>query len=398
MTLANVLRQVRDNRHFDLASVARFAQISPARLKEIESGVREPSFKQLQRLAEAYGVPDYILGAGGLPNLPEQQILDFRKRAPRPARLSPEAMQRIWATEQAVVFTTQIWGALELALPSWSKEVPTGKPNTKIAGLLRHYFDDWFAERRAGLQLSGTADQTFFAGLRIFLEALGIIVRVNDAPADEFLGFFLADRESFGSIFVNRRTLAPKAQLFTLVHEVAHLMINANDGARGGVSDPFKLNNQIEQTCNRFAAEFLAPDEIFRAAVELVGRSDRADVFRFVDSVAQHSLLSKFATAIRLRETDYITQEQLVRWTAARATMTRKQLKDEESDASGETFGAPHAKRIGEVGYLPTYVAKVAVEKKLIDFADVTASISISRGLQDRAFSLAARRMEVAVR
>lgn len=393
MTLADVLKQVRDTRHFDLAAVARFANISPSRLEEMEKGDREPSFKQLQRLAEAYGIPDYLLGAGTLPNLPETRLIDFRGRAPKPARLSPAAMQRIWSTEHAASFTAQLLNATKIKAPVWINGVPNGKLNSLTARSLRRYFDDWLKKRRHSLQLLGTAEQTFFSGLRIFLEAQGVVVRVNDAPAEDYLGFFLQDDESqLSSVFVNRRTSAPKAQLFTLVHEWAHSITGMS-----GVSDPFQLNNPIERECNRFAAEFLAPEEIFRVAVERLGRSAKADVFEFVDVVAQQSLLSKHATAIRLRETGYLSDEQLRRWTIARVAMTRKQLKDEESDASGETFGAPHAKRVGEVGYLPTYAAKLAVDQKLIDFADVISGISISRGLQERAFALAARRMEVAV-
>lgn len=392
MTLADVLRQVRDTRHFDLVAVARFANISPSRLEEMEKGDREPSFKQLQRLAETYGIPDYLLGSGALPNLPEPRLIDFRGRAPKPARLSPEAMQRIWSAEQAAALTAQLLIATKVEPPAWINSVPEGKPSPQTARSLRRYFDNWLEKRRLSLQLSGTTEQTFFTGLRIFLEAQGIVVRVNDAPAEDYLGFFVRDDEAQPSVFVNRRTSARKAQLFTLVHEWAHCMMGVS-----GVSDPFQLNNPIERECNKFAAEFLAPEEIFRAFVEPLGRSARSDVFEFVDVVARVSLLSKHASAIRLRETGYLTDEQLRLWTAARVKMSRKELKDEESDASGETFGAPHAKRIGEVGYLPTYAAKLAVDRKLIDFADVASGISISRRLQERAFALAARRMEVAV-
>ena len=390
MAVARVLKQVRENRHFDLPSVARAAHISPARLEEFEQGERSPSYKQLERLAEVYGLPDYVLSAPTLPNLPET-IIDYRRRIPKPARLSPEGMQRIWAAEQAASFTNQLLAAIKIQPPTWSNAVPTGKPTTKTALSLRKYFDDWLVRRRAGLALSGTPEQTFFAALRIFLEAQGTLVRVNDAPADDFLGFFLKYEHSTPTIFVNRRTSAPKAQLFTIVHEIAHRMLDVS-----GVSDPFQLNNDVERTCNKFAAEFLAPEEYFRAIVERQSRSARSNVFILVDAVSQQSLLSKHATAIRLLETEYLDQRQLGAWTKARATMQRKDMKQEESDASGETFGQPHAKRIGELGYLAIFAAKAGVDAKFIDQVDITSGISLSRTLQEKAFSLATRRMVVA--
>src|ERR1700674_2484168 len=127
MAVARVLKSVRENRHFDLPSVARAAHISPARLEEFEQGHRDPSYKQLERLAEIYGLPDYVLSTPTLPNLPET-IVDYRRRTPRPARLSPEGMQRIWAAEQAASFTNQLLTAIEIKPPTWSKAVPTGKP------------------------------------------------------------------------------------------------------------------------------------------------------------------------------------------------------------------------------------------------------------------------------
>jgi hypothetical protein len=62
-----------------------------------------------------------------------------------------------------------------------------------------------------------------------------------------------------------------------------------------------------------------------------------------------------------------------------------------------KSFGPPHAKRVSELGYLPTYLAKLAVEQKMIDSIDVQFGLSLSSTLQEKAFSLATRRFEVAV-
>jgi hypothetical protein len=48
------------------------------------------------------------------------------------------------------------------------------------------------------------------------------------------------------------------------------------------------------------------------------------------------------------------------------------------------------------LGYLPVYLAKQAIDRKTIDSIDVVG-ISLSEVLQERAFSLAARRMDVAL-
>jgi hypothetical protein len=164
-----------------------------------------------------------------------------------------------------------------------------------------------------------------------------------------------------------------------------------------GISDPFQVRNQTERDCNKFAAEFLAPVAKFASLVEEQSRSTRSDTFRLIDVVSRQSLLSKHATAIRLVETGYATRDQLRKWEGMRIKLSTKEMKQEESDISGEMSGGnPHAKRLGEVGYLPVYLAKLAIEKKYIDSVDVQTGIALSLSLQEKAFALVSRRMEAA--
>jgi Zn-dependent peptidase ImmA (M78 family) len=290
--------------------------------------------------------------------------------------------------------TGQLYAAMELDLqPSWKKNVPEGKPTAKSAQALRAFFDDWFQARRAKLELSGTDEQQFLAGLRLFLETQGSIVRINDAPPEDYLGFYLQPESGFATIFVNRKISAPKAQLFTLLHEYGHRLLNMS-----GISNPFVVRNDIERSCNQFAAEFLAPEKAFTELAGNQARADRNDVYRLIAAVSRGSLLSMHATAIRLVETGYLSQAQLKAWEAQRRALAPKELKNEEKDLEADSpqGGAVHAKQLGEIGYFPTYVAKIAVERKIIDGADVQAGIGLAASLQEKAFSLAVRRFEAA--
>src|SRR5699024_4139664 len=59
-------------------------------------------------------------------------------------------------------------------------------------------------------------------------------------------------------IFINTRD-TPQAQVFTLLHEFAHLLLGES-----GVSDLAPNNpHKIERFCNRIAAEFLVPSVEF---------------------------------------------------------------------------------------------------------------------------------------
>lgn len=390
MVLGRILRQVRETRQFELVDAASSASISPARLEKFEAGDLEPSFIQIQKLADVYGLPSYLLASRSLPNLP-QALPDFRRSDPGPARLSPSGMRRIWSSEKIASFARQLDQAVERPVPSWAKDVPIGNPTVSRATILREFFDDWMARRVRGLDFTGAPEQVFFGSFRLFLEVQGTIVNVNDAPADDFLGFYINHNESMPLSFVNRKISSRKAQLFTLVHEYAHLLANAE-----GVSNPFVVRNSIERTCNKFAAEFLSPLAAFQSFVERQGRTMRSDPYDLIRFVSERSLLSQHATAIRLVEADYISRGFLHSWETARSKVITQE-KDNETEAAGDTFGAPHAKRIGELGYLPTFLAKLAVDQNLIDSLDVQGGMHLSESLQESAFTLAARRFLAAV-
>lgn len=394
MPVSTVLKHIRSNRRFDLTAVAHATGISTSRLQEFEQGTREPTVRQFETLAEAYGIPSYLLGIDSLPNLPEAPI-DFRRPEPGPAHLSPQAMQRVWAAEQVAHATKQLLDATKVGLASWESKVP--KPSSQLSQSftveLRTYFDQWLSARSEKLAFTGTEEQRFFGAFRLFLEAQGTVVRVNQAPPEDFLGFYLEPDDGAPTAFVNRKISSIKAQLFTLAHEYAHMLLGIS-----GVSDPFRIKNQTERSCNEFAAQFLAPADQFAKTVETFERGIRIDVFKFVDLASRRSLLSKHATAIRLVETGYINRQQLSQWLATREKLSGKQIKNEdaEDDDPENTFGQVHAKLIGEIGYLPTYLAGVALERQLITNVDVVTSISLSQSIQEKAISLATRRFEVA--
>jgi Zn-dependent peptidase ImmA (M78 family) len=85
----------------------------------------------------------------------------------------------------------------------------------------------------------------------------GVVENNPHRPLDveEFRGFVLSDSHA-PVIFING-TDAKAAQMFTLVHELAHLWLG-----QGGVSsfrEMLPSNNEVEIFCNKVAAEFLVP-------------------------------------------------------------------------------------------------------------------------------------------
>lgn len=159
----------------------------------------------------------------------------------------------------------------------------------------RHLFANWeFALRR----------------LIDTIEELGVLVMVNGVVGSnnrrkldsrEFRGFVLSD-EFAPLIFVNG-TDTKAAQIFTLVHEVAHLWLGL-----GGVDDASVDDGKtatIEVWCNQVAAEVLVPLESIRK--EFRGEADIAELERLakVYRVSTLVVLRRILDAWFLKWDDY---------------------------------------------------------------------------------------------
>jgi Zn-dependent peptidase ImmA (M78 family) len=386
------LRSVREQRGFEIAEVAAFADISADRLDAFEKGERAPSRKQLEKLASTYGVPLYSLFGDAIPNLPPLPQ-DFRKPTPSEASLSPGGVRTLLASERISEFAKQLALQLDYTPERLVAQRLKPRPLATLASELRATFDAWLAPRAKEFAFSGTDEQRFMSAFRLFFEVQGGVLNVNVAPTKDYMGFFVKPDAGLPTIFINRVVSSRKAQLFTLAHEYAH-SLNGQDG----ISNPFRPRNAIERSCNVFAAEFLAPMSSFTQVVERLTKSQRSDVATFVAATASNTLLSKHAAAIRLVEADYIKQAELQSWRKIFSANPRSE-KDEEKEQEPESAGGqPHAKRLGELGHLPVYLAKQAVDQQIIDSFDVADSLGLSRSLQTKAFSLAERRFEIALR
>lgn len=108
--------------------------------------------------------------------------------------------------------------------------------------------------------------EDLFSSLIKEVERNGILVMKNGVvknnthrpiSVNDFRGFCIADKYS-PAIFINNND-AKSAQLFTLIHELAHLMLG--ESAISDISHNAKTKE--EALCNSVAAEYLVPEIIF---------------------------------------------------------------------------------------------------------------------------------------
>lgn len=239
------------------------------------SGELSPTMKQLEKFAVQTYTP---LGFFFLPEPPVERlpIPDFRtvtdRGVPRP---SPHLLDTIYAVQ-----LRQEWMRSFL--------IEEGEPPLPFIGsrTLEDSPEAVAADMRSILGLPSLWSRslkTWEEALRTLIqhiEEAGVLVMINGVVenntsrrlnVEEFRGFVLSDSHA-PVIFING-TDAKAAQMFTLVHELAHLWLG-----QAGISDFQELlpsDNAVEIFCNKVAAEFLIPTDEMTSAWEEVKSSDK---------------------------------------------------------------------------------------------------------------------------
>lgn len=166
---------------------------------------------------------------------------------------------------------------------------------------------------------------SYYKELSARFENIGILIFKNSVVgnnntrklnAEEFRGFALIDQLS-PAIFINSAD-NPQAQLFTLLHEVAHIWIGQN-----GVSS-WNQDRNVEAFCNKVAAEFLMPEELF------IKEWDKYNGCQ-IEEIANIFKVSKLAIIVKAVQLNLLPQEAIVE--------ARNQLKNnQQENSSGGNF------------------------------------------------------------
>ncbi len=110
--------------------------------------------------------------------------------------------------------------------------------------------------RHFGLSLEdqrGAKDaRAFYVVVRKKIEDKNITVLQDSFPREDGSGFCLA-HATHPVILINTRKQTRARRLFTLCHELAHVLMGQT-----GISDPFVRRNTVERRCNRFAAKWIS--------------------------------------------------------------------------------------------------------------------------------------------
>ncbi len=172
------------------------------------------------------------------------------------------------------------------------------------------------------------------------LEEKGIIVTFNSVvenstkrkiPVEECRGFVLVD-EYAPFMFINNADFK-SAQLFTLVHELAHIWTGHSAGFDFRKLQPAK--DPVEILCDKVAAEFLVPEKAFNEVWNY-----RQDDFSYA---ARYFKVSEIVIARRALDTGKITKSQFFDFYDR---YSNREFTKKESRSSGGDFYTTTKRRI----------------------------------------------------
>jgi len=156
-------------------------------------------------------------------------------------------------------------------------------------------------------QTSWTSLEDAVKEWRTAVESAGVYVFKRSFKQKSTSGFSLYD-ERFPVIYINNSN-AWARQIFTLFHELAHLLYGASGVTIAGESYLGELDpeeREIEIACNRFAGIFLVPDSDFDIRSSgMAGTEEEVDDLARYYCVSREVVLRKFHDRGRVSEEEY---------------------------------------------------------------------------------------------
>jgi Zn-dependent peptidase ImmA (M78 family) len=282
----NVLRDVLRARSLSKSELSRRLGIRRTDLEaELE---RDPEPRQglLNEIAKQLALPAFVFFMERTPQL-HDVLPDFRSPVPSPTAKSRPTIEAIQFGEGIQRALTNVDARGAPRLPRFSATSPQGIDDFALRA--REFFRISVED-----QASAKDAREFYVLCRKRIEDRGIFVFHDSFPETEGSGFCLF-HPRYPVIVVNTKQQTRGRRLFTLIHELGHVLMQ-----QSGISDPFVRENDVEKRCNRFAGAFLVPKTY---ATKLLGRTPGNDPdFDEVRWASRKLKISQEATVLRLEQ------------------------------------------------------------------------------------------------
>jgi len=244
-----VLQYTRKSLGIDLEGVSESSGISVGRIKQLETD-KKPSLVELKALAKAYN----------------SSIAALLVYNPQPEKPLPKDRRTVNSEDQgifdpktilAVRKARALLGSLielkeELGLPIVRFTI-SASLNDSPGELAIKFRKEWKLDQIRKIKTTPLALEAYIEKI----ESLGIAVFQLPLTKDKLRGFSIAD-EQLPIIVVKRGSESATAKIFTLFHELGHILLN--ESSICDINLQFH-QQRIEKWCNALAGEILVPGD-----------------------------------------------------------------------------------------------------------------------------------------
>ena len=297
----SVIKWAREKSHYSLETAAKKIGVNLEKLKEWESGKSLPTMTQARKMSQTYRRP---LAAFYLPHPPKDFPLlkDFRTvegRSPSYSSSLVFLMRQFQERQAWLREHLKDQGHEELNFIGSGNLRSSPKTLSKniikiLWGSQKEYFQVVSKNKKVQTLLKSWLDRC--EGKGIFISRTSNLNSKNVIPVAEARGFVISDKYA-PFIFINSGD-SKTAQLFTLLHELAHLWLDIS-----GVPDHFPVSyktkkSSIEFLCNQTAAEILMPEEKIRVFPKL---KNTEEINNFIKEQSKNFPVSRLSLLVRLK-------------------------------------------------------------------------------------------------
>ena len=300
-----------------------------ASIVKIESGGKPPSFKQLDTLAHLYNVPRWVFISEEIP-----EKYRFARMIPLAFRQFLESNRTGLSQSKVRTLVFQVGLCRDLIIelqedmdePVGAFRPPVLEDNLSL--------QDMAAKIRKWLNVDSDLE---FQQWKDRVEKKGVFIFMTS----KYKGWSHIDKNLFRGLAINHSTLpiiiindsdARKAQSFTLLHELGHL-IRREDR----IDDWSEHNEEVERWCDKLAAEVLMPTDLFLSKASDIAKNTDINDLESVRKLASFFQVSPYACLVRLRylrKLDQSAYNALQKKLQEEYERMRQQLKDSGGGAA----------------------------------------------------------------
>lgn len=346
---------------YSLRALAIRLHLSEAEIEGWTKGI-QPEFSKLQAFAATVERP---FSAFLLPHPPASSgpVVEFRSATASVRDLNPEERRRIREATRLQELTS--WLARQLSLPGPDVPWVAMKSNPeRVAADIR-------ARLSVSLntQLSWSSSTEALRTWRESVEMLGVTVLMLPMGEESCRGFSIWD-DAAPVIAVNTAWL-PEARVFTLFHELAHLVTRTNSAClEDGIPRSSDAGDRTERWCERVAAAVVVPSDALSAVVsENAGTAARHGDLSTVNRVAKTFRVSRRAAALRLIECEAAP------WSLYRSIAPHTDQRQTSGGGAGRTRAEIRRQRYG---HRTMTIFRDAVRQQVLAPADVVDYLDVS--------------------